>query len=426
MTSARHTVRTVVAIVGLTLLAALFGSLGAWQLRRADENRALAEQFAAGGAAPLADLPAALTDANRFHAVEVRGAYAAAPQFLLDNMLHDGVAGYHVLTVLRVEGLARRVIVNRGWIGGGSDRRTLPDVSASTEPRLITGRIERLPQPGIRLGEPPVLASVPMTESVAVVEYPTMAELAARLGQPLFDYQLLLDPAESGGYARDWQRPGRRPGAQSGLRRSVVAARGRCAGRCGRDRDPEREAAGVRHKSSVPWLVALAVFGPFGLAMLVYYSPWGRDWLPQLAGQRELLRTPVTLPGEWLEAEPGAPRWLLIYARMTPCEQQCAQVLDRLSRVQQALGKDQERVQRALWQAGEAPGLPPDPELRMQRLDQGPGRRVAAALGPERIGGGRVYLADPRGSVILSYPVGVEQKELLRDLKRLLAGSGTG
>jgi hypothetical protein len=28
--------------------------------------------------------------------------------------------------------------------------------------------------------------------------------------------------------------------------------------------------------------------------------------------------------------------------------------------------------------------------------------------------------------VILSYPAGVEQKELLRDLKRLLAGSGTG
>ncbi len=36
---------------------------------------------------------------------------------------------------------------------------------------------------------------------------------------------------------------------------------------------------------------------------------------------------------------------------------------------------------------------------------------------------GRVYVADPRGFVILSYPPDVEQKELLRDLKRLLAGS---
>jgi surfeit locus 1 family protein len=208
VTAARHRVRTAVAIVGLTLLAALFGSLGAWQLRRADENRALAEQFADGGSATLlGDPPALLTDSNRFHRVEVRGTYVAAPQFLLDNMLHNGVAGYHVLTALRVEGSTRRLIVNRGWVGGGSDRRTLPDVSASTEPRTITGRIERLPQPGLRLGDPAPPAAA-LTESVAVVEYPTMPELAARLDQPLFDYQLLLDPAEPGGYARDWQAPG--------------------------------------------------------------------------------------------------------------------------------------------------------------------------------------------------------------------------
>jgi len=36
---------------------------------------------------------------------------------------------------------------------------------------------------------------------------------------------------------------------------------------------------------------------------------------------------------------------------------------------------------------------------------------------------GRVYLADPRGNLVASYPPDVEQKELLRDLKRLLAGS---
>jgi hypothetical protein len=182
----------------------------------------------------------------------------------------------------------------------------------------------------------------------------------------------------------------------------------------------------VRHNSLVPWLVGLVVFGPFGLALLVYYSPWSRDWLPQLPGERELLVTPVRLPVEWLPGEAGPPPWLLIYARMTPCEQQCAQELDRLSRVRLALGSDRERVQRALWYAGEAPPPRDDPELLVRRLDDGPGRRVAAALGPERIDGGRVYVADPRGSVILSYPVGVGQKELLRDLKRLLAGSGTG
>lgn len=208
MSTARHAVRTVVAIAGLALFGALFTALGFWQLRRADENRALAEQFAAGGsAAPLADLPAAFADDNRFRRIEARGSFAAAPQFLLDNMLHDGVAGYQVLTVLRVEGSGRRLIVNRGWVGGGADRSALPDVSVETEPRTVVGRIERLPRPGLRLGAG-TPSSPAETEDLAVVEYPTMAELSERIGQPLFDYQLLLDPSEPNGYARDWRAPG--------------------------------------------------------------------------------------------------------------------------------------------------------------------------------------------------------------------------
>jgi surfeit locus 1 family protein len=207
VTAARFSVRTAVAIAGLLLFAVLFAALGRWQLRRADENHALAEQFAAGGdAAPFRDPPAQLTDANRFHRVEVQGAYAAAPQFLLDNMLHDGVAGYHVLTVLRVEGSTRRLIVNRGWVGAGSDRGVLPDVGVATDPRTVSGRIERLPQPGLQLAA--AASNLSANDAVAVVEYPTMAELATRLGQPLFDYQLLLDPGEPGGYARDWRAPG--------------------------------------------------------------------------------------------------------------------------------------------------------------------------------------------------------------------------
>ena len=63
------------------------------------------------------------------------------------------------------------------------------------------------------------------------------------------------------------------------------------------------------------------------------------------------------------------------------------------------------------------------PTLAAYALDDAAGRGVVAALGAERIGDGRVYVADPRGNVVLSYPPDVEQKELLRDLKRLLAGS---
>ena len=39
---------------------------------------------------------------------------------------------------------------------------------------------------------------------------------------------------------------------------------------------------------------------------------------------------------------------------------------------------------------------------------------------------GRLYVADPQGNVILSYPPEDEQRELLRDLKRLMSASGEG
>ena len=182
------------------------------------------------------------------------------------------------------------------------------------------------------------------------------------------------------------------------------------------------EAHGVRHQSLVPWFVALACIGPFAAALLLYHAPWGVAWLPQLPGTRELLDRPLPLPQAWRTGSGDAHPWQLIYARMSPCEQQCAQHLGRLLQVQVALGRDREHVQRVVWHVGNPPQRG-DLSLEARSLDDAAGREVAAALGAAGMVNGRVYVADPQGSVILAYPADVEQKELLRDLKRLLAGS---
>lgn len=72
----------------------------------------------------------------------------------------------------------------------------------------MTGRLERLPRPGLRVGE-----AIPPTAGadVSVVEFPTADELAAAAGHPFYDYQLLLDAEEPGGFDRDWQPPGPAP-----------------------------------------------------------------------------------------------------------------------------------------------------------------------------------------------------------------------
>lgn len=198
-------VRTYVAIVGLLALGALFAWLAAWQLERAAVSRATLAQFDGGAAEPVLEaLPNALGEAERFRRVEVRGEYEAELQLLLDNMLHDGVAGYHVLTPLRVHGFAERVLVNRGWVPAGSDRRVLPDVSVGAGARTLAGRVERLPRPGLRLGADSDGAGA---GPAVVLQYPTAETLASRLGRPVFDYQLLLDPAAPDGYVRAWRAP---------------------------------------------------------------------------------------------------------------------------------------------------------------------------------------------------------------------------
>jgi surfeit locus 1 family protein len=203
------TARSYVALGALLLLGALFASLGAWQLRRADASRATFESFAAGEAeAPLTVLPNDLDGAQRFRRIEVGGVYVPESQLLLDNMLHDGTAGYHVITGLRVAGRRELVLVNRGWVPVGTDRRALPDVAVDAMPRRIVGRLERLPRPGMRLG-----AAEPVAADTAaiVMQYPTAADVERVLGQAVLDYQLLLDPTEVDGYVRDWRAPGMQP-----------------------------------------------------------------------------------------------------------------------------------------------------------------------------------------------------------------------
>jgi surfeit locus 1 family protein len=211
VTESRFPVRTSLALLGLVSLAAVFAYLGAWQLERADESRDIAARFAAGAeAAPLASPPSVVGEGERFRRLIVHGSYVAAPQFLLDNMLHDGTAGYQVLTPLKVDGASRWLLVNRGWVPVGLDRGILPQVEIGTAPRTVTGRIERLPRPGLALGGPTAAAAA-AAAPVAVVEYPTAEELAEKAGEPLFDYELLLDPDEPDGYVRDWRAPGLGP-----------------------------------------------------------------------------------------------------------------------------------------------------------------------------------------------------------------------
>jgi surfeit locus 1 family protein len=191
---------TLATLLGVALLAAL----GGWQLDRARQQRAQLESFARPAAQPQALPPAdAAGSLARYAHVRLAGHYLPERQFLLDNMIHAGVAGVRVLTPFVTDGGAT-VLVDRGWLPLGPSRARLPPVAVGGEARVLSGRLDALPRPGVEL------AGGDGGGWPRVVGFPTLAELARALGAPLYPRIVLLDPGERDGYLREW-RPGGLP-----------------------------------------------------------------------------------------------------------------------------------------------------------------------------------------------------------------------
>jgi surfeit locus 1 family protein len=184
-------------------------ALGAWQLERAEYKRTLFDAFSAGHApVALSDHPRGLAELPRFSRVHAAGRYLAGRQFLLDNMVEAGRAGYRVLTPLELDD-GRILVVDRGWVGKDFASAALPDVAVDGAPRRVTGRLDHLPRAGIDLAR-----NTP-TGWPRVVQFPVAGELAEALDAEVVPGLLLLDADQPDGYRREWRA------AESGPERHV-------------------------------------------------------------------------------------------------------------------------------------------------------------------------------------------------------------
>src|SRR5438034_21992 len=115
---------TLAAVAGIAVTVAL----GNWQLGRAAEKRELKARLEARAAAPPIEILAGELPAQdaEFRRVGTRGVFEPRYAVYLDNRIHRGVAGYHVVMPLRIGGSDRYVLVNRGWIARAAHRSELP------------------------------------------------------------------------------------------------------------------------------------------------------------------------------------------------------------------------------------------------------------------------------------------------------------
>jgi surfeit locus 1 family protein len=184
------------------LILSLLISLGFWQLERATEKRLFLQQQQQRIKSIL-NLTSETEDnlkLLRYRAVMIEGHYEPQKQFLIDNQIVKGKAGYFVMTPFVLKHSTKAVLINRGWLQANPDRSLLPDIALLENQNQIVGRINNFPSVGLKLQG----AEIPTEGWPSVVQVAESKVLAKKLGYDLFSFQVELDPMQPQGYNRQW------------------------------------------------------------------------------------------------------------------------------------------------------------------------------------------------------------------------------
>jgi surfeit locus 1 family protein len=195
-----------VATLAALVVVATTASLGQWQTRRAELKTALqAARDEAAAQPPLsftggAGEPESLVGRR----IRVVGRILPARTIFLDNRTHNGIAGFHVVSPLRIAGDDRVVIVLRGWAPSDpADRSRPPALPPEDGLATIEGLVEPRIATGLALGD-----WAPGGPDDRVWPRFDPAVYADWSGLAAYDWVLRQTGERSDGLVRDWWRPG--------------------------------------------------------------------------------------------------------------------------------------------------------------------------------------------------------------------------
>ncbi|TNF92801.1 MAG: SURF1 family protein [Gammaproteobacteria bacterium] len=190
------------SLVTVAMLAVLF-SLGAWQLSRSKEKKALIDtyQYAAEGQAVSINDVMLDWEPWRFRKLEISGRYDNDHQILLENQIHNGKPGFFVLTPFTINNGKTTVLVNRGWTARLEQHNDIPNIMINSEIDEIIGLVNSPPSVGMRMG---TLDQSPIGWP-KLIPYIDMAWVQLQLGTQVEPWILLLDAGQEEGYVREWK-----------------------------------------------------------------------------------------------------------------------------------------------------------------------------------------------------------------------------
>lgn len=165
--------------------AGLFFLLGLWQIERGQAKTIIIDQFESN----LKKVPEYLNkESKKWDRVYIDGKWDSSKQILIDNIIYNGVAGYKVITPLKIKNSDDIILIDRGWIKRSKFREDVPNISIPENNVRVSGILES-PELGLVLSDDLVTKEWP---KISQTKNPTV--LLKEYDENTYDLILLADP----------------------------------------------------------------------------------------------------------------------------------------------------------------------------------------------------------------------------------------
>ena len=197
---------------------------------------------------------------------------------------------------------------------------------------------------------------------------------------------------------------------------------------------PELEQNLTPARSMKTFYLLIAVFIlPFTMAVLLHLI----DLKPSGKSYGNLIQPPKSLQipaltneqGKTFKPEQWNKIWSIVTVDNTGCEKKCAERVHMLKQVHTSMNKEMKRIQRVLLVPTEI-NKKAYSQLQQKYPDliilSDADTKITKFSGEFAVTTGVVFLVDPLGNLMMSYPEQFDPKGLYSDLKRLLKNSWAG
>ena len=184
------------------ILLPILISLGFWQLDRAEQKREILSQYQQQEGRGIVNLNKSASGQEYlpYQRVEVTGKFDNSQQFLLDNKVYQGRAGFEVITPLLLADSSSAILVNRGWIPQAASRMQLPTIPTPSEKLRLVGQMKLDVANNFHLGE----SGIETETWPRIVQWLDKELMEKQLGYKLQPFVILLDADSEAGFVRDW------------------------------------------------------------------------------------------------------------------------------------------------------------------------------------------------------------------------------